>query len=169
MNPCVVFNNSGRAFIARLKPASVEHLKDPVKFSKMLTTLSEELDVDLLSGGFKALPIGDELQGRWLTGSPLGQEFSDPPYSWMFEERIALAFTSDIHPLVIFDVYWDDDWVELKIPHDRREGLGKIITKSIIAEVFGDDALVNIEMTKVSTVLDEALDGMWGNFDGGYG
>lgn len=148
MSPSILFEVGYSDYlIFRVKPESIAaHITDAPVFNKLIRALCDELGHDVMNGGLKALPLGDELSGRWMCGSPMGQEFSTPPAVWCFDERIELATTLETHPLMVLPA------------HKKTK---KALT-ALIIKVLGAGAVASSVKHKERTALDDALDGDWG-------
>lgn len=170
MNPCMIFTSNDSLKIVRLKKESVEkYLTSPLEFKKLLTLFADYWGYNTDENHHRALVIGDELSARWLCASPVGQEHSNPPYMWEFEQRVNNALTSQIHSLVIWpDMGFYDDAAELEIPDDKIAALYEVELKSMIRMLLGADAFVSIEdAPRARTLLDEVLDNLdCGGFEG---
>lgn len=171
MNPCMVFTSNDGHVIVRLKNESVEkYLTSPIEFKKLLALFADYWGYNTDENRHQALVIGDELRGRWVGCSPMGQEYTNPPYMWEFEQRINNALTSPIHSLVIWpDMGFHDDAAELEIPDDKIAALYEVELKSMIRLLLGADAFVSIEdAPRARTALDDALDNIGGGGFEGY-
>lgn len=151
MNPSILFEIGESDYqVFRVKPETLAlHITDPTAFNKLIRSLCDELGHDVMNGGHKALPLGDELRGRWVGGSPCGQEFTTPPAAWCFDERIKLATTLDTHPLMVLPAY-------------KKTKAALVIA---VESILGDQAVVKVNKHKERTALDDSLDNMFG--DGG--
>jgi hypothetical protein len=151
MNPSILFETDYSEYqMMQVKPEMLAaHIGDAPAFNKLIQALCNELGHDVMNGGFKALPLGDELSGRWRCGSPMGQEYTTPPAAWCYDERIKLATTLETHPLMV-------------LPADGKKKKELI---ALVETVLGAGAVVNVKKHKEQTALDDALDNMWG--DGG--
>lgn len=159
------------------------YTKSPRKAEKLGSALCKALGVPDRNAydqrSLHVLPLFSDspFYGRWIAGSPMGMENMQPPAGWLFEERLEhmrnhsdqLAF---LQGEVSFANVDDEDNEEDQEPTRREEPtseeLSAYVEQAIIA-VLGANALVNVEGLAVKTDLDLAMDGDWGNFDGGYG
>lgn len=166
MNPCIVFKHAGTAFIARVTPECVaEYTADPKQFKKLVSAVAERVGYDTDWRLHEALPIGGELMGEWVASSPMGQESTNPPIPWRFEERIKNALSLETHSLMIMpQVFCDEDLDELEEQDlDQNTGLAEIEVKAIISQILGDDALVEVRHQKVRDAISDFFD----SWDGG--
>ena len=112
--------------------------------------------------------------GRWVAGSPMGMESMQPPAGWLFEERLdhmrnhsdQLAFLQGEVSFANVDQEEDEDLPPRDDP--TSEELCALVGQSIIT-VLGANALVSVEALGVKTDLDHAMDGIFGDFEIGYG
>jgi hypothetical protein len=151
MNPSILFETGyGEYQMMQVKPETLAaHIGDASAFNQLMQKLCIELEHDVMNGGFKALPLGDELSGRWMMGAPMGQEYTTPPTAWCYDERIELATTLETHPLMVLPAY----------------GKEKEELITLVSTVLGAGSVVDIMDHTEQTDLDDALDNMWG--DGG--
>ena len=152
MNPSIMFEVNGSEYqIVRVKPETLaQHTTDASAFNKLIRALCDGLGHDVMDGGYKALPLGDELSGRWLCGSPCGQEYTTPAAAWCFDERIQLATTLETHPLMV-------------LPACKKN---KKALTAVVELVLGAGSVVKVVKHKERTALDDALDNMWGDEGG---
>lgn len=153
MNPAIIFEHeNGTAIIARVTPESVStFIESPKKFKKLLTSIAKIIDYELEWEQHRALPIGDELAGKWMLASQVGYEETNPPFSWEFDERMKNAMSSEIHSLVIFPYIFGSSNGE-SVDSAKAE-----ITR-VLDKVLGANSIVSFEEIKVRDALDDILD-----------
>lgn len=153
MSPCILFERKASEYLTvRVRPESIrEYITDAKAFNRLLQKLSDRVYHDVVNGGHKALPLGDELKGKWLCASPVGAEYSTPPAQWCFSERLAMAMSKETHPLMVIPAI----------------GLTENDIKEAIRYVLGDSALEGkIEIHVERTALDESLDNLFSGCGG---
>jgi hypothetical protein len=153
MNPALLFEIKPSEYLTvRVKPESIAaYIKDAKAFNRLIADISGRVHHDVVSGGHKALPLDDSLQGRWLGSSPVGEEFSTPPAQWCFSERLALAMSLETNPLMV-------------IP---ATGLKKKHIIEAVTQVLGAGAVVGqVEKIVQRTMLDDSLDNLFSGCGG---
>lgn len=152
MNPAFIFKFKSEAFIVRVTQASLAgYLNAPEDLRVLLRKIETHIGYDTEQREHQYLPIGDELQGKWVCNSPMGQEYQNPPIKWEFKERVKNALTSEIHSFAIFPQVSSNDQA-------LTSKKAKAEAKAVMEAVLGSGTVVEVQTQQVRTALDDALD-----------
>jgi hypothetical protein len=134
--------------------------------AQLCTRLNIEFRNEMDQRNLIGLPLynGHPLRGRWIGGSPVGLEHTQPAPNWSFEDRVKQALSDPTRfPILQGDI----SKLEAAAPGAedyRRERKSLAFHEDLVSHAmeaqFGVSSISAITVLQIKTGLDLALDGM---------